>query len=70
MQQNQKNGPLYSFGHIENALNNMFDWRDDFDLFPDLLSELGFTWEDLREWILTLETGYSKYGRKLCITDN
>ncbi|EOP32812.1 MULTISPECIES: hypothetical protein [Bacillus] len=68
--QKKKNIPLFSFGRLEDALNNMYDWRDNFDLFPVLLSELGYSWEDLHEWILTLETGYSKYGRKLCIAND
>jgi hypothetical protein len=66
----KKNIPLFSFGRLEDALNNMYDWRNNFDIFPVLLSELGYSWEDLHEWILTLETGYSKYGRKLCITND
>ncbi|WP_324664704.1 hypothetical protein [Bacillus cereus] len=65
--QKKKNIPLFSFGRLEDALNNLYDWREDFEQFPSILTDLGFTWEDLNDWILTLETGYSKYGRKLCI---
>lgn len=65
--QKKKNIPLFSFGRLEDALNNLYDWREDFEQFPPILTDLGFTWEDLHDWILTLETGYSKYGRKLCI---
>lgn len=34
--QKKKNIPLFSFGRLEDALNNMYDWRDNFDLFPVL----------------------------------
>ncbi|MDL2419351.1 hypothetical protein AVT_27640 (plasmid) [Bacillus tropicus] len=29
------------------------------------LKDKGYDWEDLNDWILSIETGYSKYGNKL-----
>ncbi|HDR3452374.1 TPA: hypothetical protein QCN67_005779, partial [Bacillus thuringiensis] len=40
--------------------------RDDFEnRFPPDLKGKGYDWEDLNDWILSIETGYSKYGNKL-----
>ena len=44
----------------------MYGMRDDFeDCFPLELKDKGYDWEDLNDWILSIETGYSKYGNKL-----
>ena len=54
---------LFSFGRVDKALGNMYEWRDDFDKFPAELKELGYDFEDLMEWILTLETNVTKTGK-------
>ncbi|MDA2111807.1 hypothetical protein P4388_10830 [Bacillus thuringiensis] len=59
---------VYGFGPLEKALETMYEMRDDFEkLFPLELKERGYDWEDINEWILSIETGYSKYGNKLVI---
>ncbi|TKI45566.1 hypothetical protein [Bacillus mycoides] len=59
---------IYSFGKILEALEKLYSWRENFEeMFPEELIELGYYYDDLDEWILTLETGYSKRGRKLLI---
>ncbi|MFD3218825.1 hypothetical protein [Bacillus sp. BR_7a] len=59
---------LYKFGRIEKALENMYEMRDDFEgRFPSELKEKGYDWEDINDWILSIETGYSKHGNKLVI---
>ncbi|MDF9504987.1 hypothetical protein P5808_27810 [Bacillus cereus] len=65
----KKDITLYKFGRLETALENMFEWRNEFELFPKELLEMGYTWEDLHEWVTTLETGYSPRGIKLCIVN-
>lgn len=59
---------VYRFGPLEKALETMYVMRDDFEnLFPLELKEKGYDWEDINDWILSIETGYSKYGNKLVI---
>ncbi|WP_306702876.1 hypothetical protein [Bacillus cereus] len=59
---------VYGFGPIEKALETMYEMRDDFEnLFPLELKERGYDWEDINDWILSIETGYSKQGNKLVI---
>ncbi|MGN4741363.1 hypothetical protein [Bacillus cereus group sp. MYBK227-1] len=59
---------VYGFGPLEKALETMYEMRDDFEkLFPLELKERGYDWEDINEWILSIETGYSKHGNKLVI---
>ncbi|PGC14688.1 hypothetical protein COM08_24665 [Bacillus wiedmannii] len=59
---------VYRFGPLEKALEVMYVMRDDFDnLFPLELKEKGYDWDDINDWILSIETGYSKYGNKLVI---
>ncbi|AND11101.1 hypothetical protein P4159_02900 [Bacillus thuringiensis] len=59
---------LYGFGPLEKALETMYEMRDDFEnLFPLELKERGYDWEDINNWILSIETGYSKHGNKLVI---
>ncbi|PFZ07186.1 hypothetical protein COL60_19405 [Bacillus pseudomycoides] len=66
----KKNITLYKFGRLDNALERMYAWRDDFEnKFPAELLNLGYDWNDLHDWILSLETGYSKKGRKLIVTE-
>ncbi|WP_000084557.1 hypothetical protein, partial [Bacillus thuringiensis] len=57
---------VYGFGPLEKALETMYEMRDDFEnLFPLELKERGYDWEDINDWILSIETGYSKHGNKL-----
>ncbi|MDA2358778.1 hypothetical protein PDN49_29210 [Bacillus cereus] len=59
---------VYGFGPLEKALETMYEMRDDFEnLFPLELKEKGYDWEDINDWILSIETGYSKHGNKLVI---
>ncbi len=59
---------VYRFGPLEKALEVMYVMRDDFEnLFPLELKEKGYDWDDINDWILSIETGYSKYGNKLVI---
>ncbi|HHT7067691.1 hypothetical protein [Bacillus thuringiensis] len=58
----------YGFGPIEKALETMYEMCADFEnLFPLELKERGYDWEDINDWILSIETGYSKHGNKLVI---
>ena len=57
---------VYRFGPLETALETMYGMRDDFEnCFPPELKDKGYDWEDLNDWILSIETGYSKYRNKL-----
>ncbi|KAA2389950.1 hypothetical protein F2Y18_22965 [Bacillus cereus] len=57
---------VYRFGPLVTALETMYGMRDDFEnCFPPELKDKGYDWEDLNDWILSIETGYSKYGNKL-----
>ncbi|WP_422425044.1 hypothetical protein [Bacillus sp. PSXD-155] len=59
---------VYGFGPLEKALETMYEMCDDFEnLFPLELKERGYDWEDINDWILSIETGYSKHGNKLVI---
>ncbi|HDR4458128.1 MULTISPECIES: hypothetical protein [Bacillus] len=59
---------VYGFGPLEKALETMYEMRNDFEnLFPLELKERGYDWEDVNDWILSIETGYSKHGNKLVI---
>ncbi|KAB2439692.1 hypothetical protein F8161_19790 [Bacillus cereus] len=59
---------VYGFGPLEKALETMYEMRDDFEnIFPLELKERGYDWEDINDWILSIERGYSKHGNKLII---
>ncbi|WP_242281006.1 hypothetical protein [Bacillus cereus group sp. BfR-BA-01347] len=59
---------VYRFCPLEKALETMYEMRGDFEnLFPLELKERGYDWEDINDWILSIETGYSKHGNKLVI---
>ncbi|PEU15513.1 MULTISPECIES: hypothetical protein [unclassified Bacillus (in: firmicutes)] len=59
---------IYRFGYLDKALESMYEMRDEFEeKFPDELLEKGYDWHDLNDWILSIETGYSKYGKKLVL---
>lgn len=54
---------IFRFGRVEKAIENMYTWRDDFDKFPKELKDLGYDFDDLQDWILTLETNVTKTGK-------
>lgn len=54
---------IYGFGRIDNALTQMYEWRNNFTKFPQELIDRGCTYDDLLEWIDTLENGVHKTGR-------
>lgn len=58
---------IYSFGNYEKALEKMYGWRNNPELFPQELKELGYDLSDLHDWILTLETKKTKTGRDFSI---
>ncbi|KFM94853.1 hypothetical protein D0U04_21755 [Bacillus clarus] len=59
---------LYRFGNFDVALEKMFRWRENPEKeFPEEILKLGYNLDDLDDWIMTLETGYSKTGRKLTL---
>ena len=60
---------LYRFGRLEKALENLYDWRMNYEKTPKELLNFGYEWHDLHEWVNTLEMGYSKTGRKLIIAN-
>lgn len=53
-----------SFGRNDKALKKLKEWKDDFNSFPRPLRELGCTKGDLLEWIITVETGVTKTGKR------
>ena len=56
---------VFSFGNSQIALLKMKRWFRRFDTdFPEELINSGYTKEDLKIWIETLETGMTKNGRK------
>ncbi|MHB0803030.1 hypothetical protein PVK73_26805 [Bacillus thuringiensis] len=49
-------------------MDKMFRWRENPEKeFPEEILKLGYNLDDLDDWIMTLETGYSKTGRKLTL---
>ncbi|MDM5205355.1 hypothetical protein [Cytobacillus kochii] len=54
---------LYSFGSMPDALEKMYEMRDNPQGFPKELIELGFDLIDLYDWILTIETKVTSTGR-------
>ncbi|WP_242309385.1 hypothetical protein [Bacillus cereus group sp. BfR-BA-01524] len=59
---------VYRFDPLEKSLETMYEMLGDFEnLFPLELKERGYDWEDINDWILSIETGYSKQGNKLVI---
>ncbi len=38
----------------------------EWELFIEL-KDKGYDWKDINDWILSIETGYSKHGNKLVI---
>lgn len=58
---------VYSFGNVKKAIEKLYDWRDNPKNFPQELKKRGYDLYDLDDWILTIETGISKTGRKIKI---
>jgi hypothetical protein len=59
---------IFAFGSSHFALLKMKRWFRKFETeFPGELKETGYTREDLKNWIETLETGITKNGRKFQI---
>ena len=46
---------IYRFGRIENALEKMYRWQNNFSEFPNELKKLGFNKYDLNKWIDRVE---------------
>jgi len=55
---------LYSFGRNDIALEKLKNWRKDFSSFPEDLKGYGCTKKDLIDWIVTMETGITKTGKR------
>lgn len=53
---------LFKFGEINMARELMYQMRDDTKL-PQCLQALGLDYDDLDEWILTLETRLTRTGK-------
>lgn len=58
---------VYSFGNTDRAIDKLYNWRDNPDKFPSELKNMGYDLYDLDDWILTIETGISKTGKKIKI---
>lgn len=57
---------LFYFGRYDRALKEMLHYRDAGKL-PEQLLNLGFTLDDLDQWILTLETRVTRTGKEIII---
>lgn len=55
---------LFSFGRLEKSLDLMCSFREE-NKFPSELKSLGYGLDDLDQWIMTLQTGYSSRGKKI-----
>ncbi|MEB8649476.1 hypothetical protein P4388_29200 [Bacillus thuringiensis] len=59
---------VYRFDPLEKALETKYEMRGDLkNLFPLELKERRYDWEDINDWILSIETGDSKHRNKLVI---
>jgi hypothetical protein len=47
---------IFSFGNKEKALNNLFEWKKDFNKMPLELKGLGYDLEDVSNWIEQIES--------------
>lgn len=63
------NKNIYSFGKMPGALEFLYTVRDNYDLFPKELLDKGYNYDDLDEWILTLETQVTGTGRDFTLTN-
>ncbi|WP_413356693.1 hypothetical protein AA0X71_18020 [Robertmurraya sp. 2P01SA] len=56
---------VFSFGNSRIAILKMKRWLNMFEKeFPHELIKLGYTEDDLKNWIKTLESGITKNGRE------
>lgn len=56
---------IFAFGNGKMVLKKMNSWLNDFESsFPVELKERGYSKEDLKCWIKTLETGRTKRGKE------
>jgi hypothetical protein len=46
-----QNKNIYSFGSRRKALENLRQWQEEFNTFPDELKEMGFAIQDVSRWI-------------------
>ncbi|PAF20059.1 hypothetical protein CHH49_18100 [Terribacillus saccharophilus] len=46
---------IFSFGSTTKALQKMYAWREEPRMFPDKLSDLGYNFADLENWIKWME---------------
>ncbi|MFP3802192.1 hypothetical protein, partial [Paraburkholderia sp. SIMBA_027] len=60
---NIKKVHIFSFGDIKKAEKKMIDWYMNPEKFPEKLNDNGFDLEDLKEWILTLQTKKISTGK-------
>lgn len=55
---------LFSLGHLNQSLPLLYSWREGEEL-PGVIKKFGFDYQDIQEWILTLETGYTKSAKRV-----
>lgn len=51
---------VYRFGRLENALEDMIFWINNFDEAPQDLIRLGATKKDLESWIRKIQTRFQE----------
>ena len=59
---------IFGFGKMPLALEKLYSWRNEYEMFPQELKDMGYDWNDIHDWVLSIETGDSKMGRKLMIS--
>ena len=59
---------LFKFGRSECALENLYCMREA-NRLPNELAKMGFTFDDLDQWILTIETRVTPTGKKINILE-
>ena len=55
---------LFPFGRLEVALENMYSIREA-NVLPEELVSMNFSFDDLDQWILTLETRITRNGKNI-----
>ncbi|MCI1820249.1 MULTISPECIES: hypothetical protein [Carnobacterium] len=55
---------LFPFGRLEAALENMYSIRDS-NVLPEELVSMNCSFDDLDQWILTLETRITRNGKNI-----
>lgn len=53
---------MFPFGRLEAALENMYSIREA-NMLPEELVSMNFSFDDLNQWILTLETRITRNGK-------